>query len=100
MSIPKPPVKKLDQDKINSVCEKLLDKYGEKQLIIGIEELSELIKAITKALRGNFDIENITEEVADVFIIIEQLKLYFNIGENELNEVIEFKINRTKEKYL
>lgn len=100
MAVVLPPVKQLDKNKINNVCEKLLKKYGEKQLIVAVEELSEMIKAITKSLRGNFDIENITEEIADVFIILEQLKLYFNIGETELNEVIEFKINRTKEKYL
>ena len=100
MATAKAPIKQLDRTEINNVCEKLLKKYGEKQLIIGIEEFSEITKAITKAMRGNFDIENITEEIADVYIILEQLKIYFNIDENEVNKIIDFKINRTKEKYL
>lgn len=51
----------------------------EKQKIVAMEELSELIQAISKDLRGCPDLNNIAEEMADVYIMLHQLEImYFN----------------------
>lgn len=56
------------------------DKWGVNvQLDVAIEELSELIKEICKVKRGMGTIHNLSEEVADVEIMCEQLRFIFDI---------------------
>lgn len=78
----------------------LVDKYGDKQINICIEEMSELTKALCKHNRGKTDIENIKEEIADVHIMLMQMLLLFEIDTNELLEIVDFKIKRTEERLL
>ena len=47
----------------------------ESQKIMAIEEMSELIKELTKELRHRGDVAHIAEEVADVEITLAQLKM-------------------------
>lgn len=77
---------------------KLLNLYGDKQIIIAIEELSELQKELCKSLRNNYNYGNIVEEIADVEIMLEQMKIYFEINEEEVEEMKEIKTKRTKER--
>lgn len=73
---------------------KIADHFGlENQRIKIIEECSELITAIAKN-----DLENITEEIADVLIMVQQLMYLYDIEDN-VKEMIEFKIKRTVERY-
>ena len=83
-----------------SVYVQLIEKYKDKQLIVAIEELSELQKELCKTLRGNINKENIIEELADVYIMLDQVKIYFSITSNEVEEMIDKKIERTKERLL
>lgn len=53
----------------------------EKQLIVALEELSELQKEITKFLRGTGNAGRIAEEAADVLICVEQIIYFFGISE-------------------
>ena len=80
----------------NKSLKKIIDHWGEKkQQIKAIEELSELQKALCKHLiENNGNIDNITEEMADVRIILGQLLVIFN-NEKAVNEVIAQKITRT-----
>lgn len=64
---------------MNEVLKAAIAHYGEQmQVIVAIEELSELQKELTKFLRGQADERHINEEMADVEIMLEQLKLIFN----------------------
>lgn len=75
----------------------LFKKYGEiVQLVVAIEELSELQKELCKDLRGKGKRENIIEEIADVSIMLEQLYLIYNIENYEVDEMFDKKIERTK----
>lgn len=47
------------------------------QCIMAMEEMSELTKAITKNLRGKHNVADISEEMADVEIMLEQLKVIY-----------------------
>lgn len=82
------------------IFKELIDKYGNKQVIVAIEELSELQKELCKYLRGNGNIENITEELADVWIMINQMQMLFNIDSYDLEAKMDEKILRTKERML
>lgn len=63
----------------NDIIKKAIEKYGEKnQLIVAIEELSELQKELTKYLRGIGNDEHIAEETADVRIMLSQIETIFN----------------------
>lgn len=61
------------------VYQRAVSKYGEElQLIVAMEELSELQKEICKFLRGNGNRDHLLEEVADVKIMIEQVEMIFD----------------------
>ena len=79
---------------------KLISKFGcDNQIIVGIEELSELQKELTKQLRGNGNINHIVSEIADVEIMLEQIKIIFNC-KKEVENTKYYKIYRTKKRYL
>lgn len=76
---------------------RLIEKYGEKQLVVAIEELSELQKEICKYLRdGKIEKKNIVEEIADVQIMIDQLIVYFDISNSDVENEKKFKLERTR----
>lgn len=71
------------------------------QMVVAIEECSELQKEITKIIRKKGDLTNLAEEIADVEIMLEQLKLIFTIHDKVIEQKGE-KIERLKriiEKY-
>lgn len=77
---------------------KLIIHYGVfSQVDKTMEECSELIKALLKARRKNSSIEGIIDEIADVTIMLEQLKLMFDC-EDEVTKRIDYKINRQLER--
>lgn len=83
-----------------NIFKELINKYGKQQLVVAIEELSELQKEICKSLRDKTSLSNLCEEIADVYIMLAQLKIYYDITDTEINKVIDQKIERTKERYL
>lgn len=74
--------------------------FGEQnQLIVAVEELSECQKEICKILRGGEDYRHLSEEVADATIMLEQIRLMFNINDcvcNFMDEKIKRLDSRVK----
>lgn len=79
-------------------------------LMVTIEELSELIQVLSKELRIQYHDETlrinradndfkIIEELADVYLMLEQLQQICVILDIELNQIINKKCLRTIEKY-
>ena len=65
-------------------------KYGRKVTLEKCkEELQELIEALEKR-----DMENIHEEVADVYNILSHIKAYYNITDDEIKERQHYKVKR------
>ena len=80
------------------VYEKALAKFGCKmQATVAIEEMSEVIKEITKALRGELNREHLAEEIADATIMLEQLRQMFNINDS-VNSWMDYKVAALKRK--
>ncbi|MBQ9732648.1 MAG: hypothetical protein IJV74_00260 [Clostridia bacterium] len=74
------------------------DSYkSENQLIVAVEELSELQKELCKVLRGEGNSEALAEEMADVTIMLEQLRIIFK-AEEVVDLHMDMKIRRTAEK--
>lgn len=91
----------------NQTIAQAVETFGsDHQLDLAIEEMSELTKALLKHRRAMKQPEawdhertksNIVEEIADVEIMIEQLKLIFNCF-SSVNKQKEFKLNRLAER--
>lgn len=97
----------LEEKENKSILEDLVHTYHIGQIYIAIEELSELQKELCKFLRAiqnlkahTFSQINIVEEMADVYIMLEQIKIYFDIPKEKIDNIIQQKIDRTKERYL
>ena len=94
---------------MNEVTKEMITKFGEDlQLDVTVEELSELIKEVikykrTKRLGGSYDFKHMAEELADVIVVSEIV--YEVLGEHgvsrdQVEELVNYKFNRTKERYL
>lgn len=60
-----------------SIYREAITTYGEiPQIDVAIEEMAELTQALSKYKRGKQ--HNVEEEIADVSIMLEQLKIIFN----------------------
>jgi hypothetical protein len=60
------------------IYQKAIEVFGiPMQLIMAIEEMSELTKEIIKDLRGKRNFAHISEEIADIEIMLEQLKIIY-----------------------
>ena len=89
------------------ILQECVNTYGKAaQVDIGIEEMSELIKALIKERRAfNRNDQNaiykatmnISEEMADVIIMLTQLSLIFG-NKEKVKEFIDFKLKREEER--
>ena len=70
---------------------------GDTQLIVAVEELSECQKEICKVLRGDGDLEHLAEEVADATIMLEQVRIMFDINDSTCRHM-DAKIERLKKR--
>lgn len=53
--------------------------YGkDHQLVVCMEEMAELTKELSKVIRGRGNTNHVSEEIADVEITLEQLRVIFN----------------------
>lgn len=56
--------------------------YGDrKQMVKCLEELAECQQAICKILIGGENFDHLAEEIADATIVLEQMRLLFNIND-------------------
>lgn len=77
------------------VLEKAILNYGTlSQKIMLFEEMAELQKEVCKELRGNGNRIEVASEMADVYIMFEQLKMMCDIDEKDVQGIINFKIDR------
>lgn len=80
------------------ILNKALNHYGvEKQLLVCMEEPAELIQAISKAERYPNDekrTDELIEEIADVLICIEYLKMIYDIDQSNVEMWINRKLKR------
>ena len=75
-------------------CKSIANHYGrEHQVLIAIEEMSELTKELCKYFRRFDRKKEIVEEVADAQIMLEQLIELFGI-EGDVDKMVDYKLNR------
>ena len=77
------------------LCELCLSRYGrDTQLTVLTEECAELIKEASKALRGYERPEKMREELIDVIVMTEQIRLMMDVSMDEVNEKAAEKLRR------
>lgn len=76
------------------IMQRACGEYANQQIIVAIEELSELTKELTKALRMAYNANHMTEEIADVHIMLYQMQYYFGIKDTDIQAVIDYKLKR------
>ena len=80
------------------IYEKALKTWGtQAQIMMALEEMSELTKELCKHFRGRPNGAEIIDEVADVTIMMEQLRLIFRINE-AVCEQMDVKMLRLKKR--
>lgn len=84
-------IKDIKNEEAREILKKALDTYGNTmQTIMVCEECAELAKASTKLLRYGASkklLDDLVEEIADVLIVIETMKLVYNISDKEINRI-------------
>lgn len=93
----------MTNDTRDEILKNAIDYYGEfTQHSVAQEECGELIQAISKWLRAvkptdQLNARNlIRDEMADVLVMLEQLKLMHSISDKELNQQIDYKLVRLR----
>lgn len=85
----------IDED----IISRSIEHYGKSaQSTVCMEECLELMQAISKELSGKSDINHLAEEMADVLICIEMLKIMYEIGSSELESWVYAKQKRIEER--
>lgn len=80
------------------IYKKAIEKWGAgAQICMTFEEMAELQKELCKDIRGRGYEENIAEEIADVEIMLEQMKLLFEV-ENQVDKFKKYKLERLEER--
>jgi len=83
-----------------TILQKALNVYGiQSQTLMLAEECAEVVKAASKLVRNkNFKsselINCLVEEIADVRIMLNQMRIYYEIPDEQIDQVVAYKIGR------
>lgn len=83
----------------NNVCSAAVREFGHTiQAFVATEEMGELIQALSKDLRGQGNTQNISEEIADVSIMLSQLILIYGIDAQQHHEMMYKKLEKLEKR--
>ena len=72
---------KINYEDRKKVYQAALNKWGvDLQTMMAVEEMSELTKEICKIKRGKMDLDALADEIADVTIMLEQLREIYGLN--------------------
>ena len=73
---------KINYEDRKKVYQAALNKWGvDLQTMMAVEEMSELTKEICKIKRGKIDLDALADEIADVTIMLEQLREIYGLND-------------------
>lgn len=85
-----------------NICKKAIEAFGTQYMLnVAMEEPAELIQAISKMRRQpttpdiTYARTHLIEEMADCYIVLEELAQMYAVGRDEVNNIISFKQART-----
>lgn len=81
----------------DEICREALETFGpESQVMIAIEEMSELTKELCKNGRGQENTTHIAEKIADVEIMLQQMVMLFDCA-GQVDKFRRYKLERLAE---
>lgn len=84
----------MNKTDIHHICHKAVELWGENlQTVVCMEEMAELMQSLSKNIRGLDNELSIAEEIADVEIMLEQLKQIFHVR-GDVEDYRERKLER------
>lgn len=84
---------------MDNTLKRAIDTYGtDMQLTVATEEFAELTKEICKYKRGRNNILGIVEEMADCYIMLEEMQIIFNLDFNIISDEIARKVDRLEQR--
>ena len=85
----------MDDD--NKIINDAVEIYGDKaQIEMAVEEMGELLSAISKFDRGRINSDEVCSEIADVMIMMKQLAIIYSV--DKVKSEYERKIKRLQER--
>ena len=73
---------KINYEDRKKIYQAALRKWGvDLQTMMAVEEMSELTKEICKIKRGKMDLDALADEIADVTIMLEQLRMIYGLND-------------------
>ncbi len=82
----------------DEICRAALEAFGaEAQMVMAIEEMSELTKELCKNGRGQENTTHIAEEIADVEIVLQQMVMLFDCA-GQVETFRRYKLERLAER--
>ena len=91
---------KIDYEKRVQIYNNALIYFGKTiQLVVALEELSEVQKEICKTMRGYSNLDHLAEEIADATIMLEQVRMIFDMNDlvcEKMDEKVERLDDRLK----
>ena len=82
-------------DEQKEILNEAIRHYGaDLQVTVAIEEMSELTKELCKRKRGKINYADLSGEIADVSIMLEQLEIMFEISPATIENIKDYKIRR------
>ena len=82
----------------NELYRELLTTRTHSQVVVAIEELSEFAKELCKYLRGKIDKNNLLEEYVDAMIMMEQMKILFELKDEDIQRFKNWKLTRLEQR--
>lgn len=83
----------------HELMKEVIKHYGKTlQTFVAIEEMSELMKELSKDARGEQNRDKIIEELADVYIMLDQIQIMHDIDLNDVFKVMNEKCDRIRER--
>ena len=84
----------------SAVLDRAFAKWGrDSQVMLALEEMAELSKELLKNINRNSDnVAQITAEIADVYVVLEEVKNIYSIKDDDISEIMDPKIQRLKAK--
>lgn len=97
---------KYEYKDLDKVCKRAVDHHGiESQIDMAIEEMAELIVALKHFRRGRNDGSEALQEMADVFIMLHQIRTFFDAMSKQhggrlgmFDTWVDYKLTRLNEK--
>lgn len=79
------------------IADEIPEDKDSQPMVIAMEECGELSQAIAKGIRGKADVVNLAEEIADVQVIIDYVKIKWNLSDDDIKIIRALKLEQLED---